>query len=46
MDGTRIMNSWGSNAIIKQRSLAATLRDNDVLAAMKLLCKEGAIYGN
>jgi hypothetical protein len=46
MDGTRLMHSWGSDAIIKQRSLELTLRDKDALAAMRSLCKEGTIYGN
>jgi hypothetical protein len=45
MDGTRLMNNWGSDAIMKQRSLAATLRDRDALAAMTSLCNEGTING-
>jgi hypothetical protein len=43
MDGTRVMNDWASDAIVKQRSLALTLRDGNAMAALNSLCQEGTI---
>jgi hypothetical protein len=43
MDGSRVLTDWCDNAIAKQRSFAATLRDEGVMPALTSLLREGTL---
>lgn len=41
MDGSRVLTDWCRNAIAKQRSVAATLRDEKAMPVLQSLTREG-----
>jgi len=43
MDGSRVLTDWCGDAIAKQRSVAATLRDEGAMPALKALLREGSL---